>query len=90
MTPVVSPATVDIGLDTLSGAFDDIASRAQIASTDGVSGNQETTYIRSQYAPAYGLDISKVYTNATHATLYTGDRITATIRIRNTTTRSMI
>ena len=87
MVPLAT--TPNIGIDTLSVALDDIASRAQIATTDGTSGNKESTYVRSQYAGAYGIDISKTYTNTTHPTLYTGDSITATVRIKNTTNRVM-
>ncbi len=78
-TPVSSSENVDLTL--LSGALDTIAA--------GTTGNSVSTYVRSQYAPAYGLDISKVYTNTTHPTLYTGDSITATIRIHNTTDQMM-
>ena len=40
--------------------------------------------MRSQYAPAYGLDIQKIYTNTTHSTLYPDDVIQAKIVIKNT------
>lgn len=42
-------------------------------------------YVRSEYAPAYGLEIEKKYRNITSSTLHGGDRIIVEITIKNTT-----
>ena len=42
-------------------------------------------YVRSEYAPAYGLEIEKKYRNITSSTLHGGDRILVEITIKNTT-----
>ncbi len=65
-----------VNLDALSGALDTLAS--------GAANNPSDTYVRSQYATAYGLQISKQYTNVTHTTLYPDDLIQARISIKNT------
>jgi hypothetical protein len=42
-------------------------------------------YIRSEYAPAYGVEIEKKYQNITSSTLHGGDRILVEITLKNTT-----
>ena len=70
-----------MSLEVLSGTLDDIS--------NGTTGSRVSTFIRSQYAKAYGLNVEKVYTNTTHATLYPDDRIAATIRIENSSSQIM-
>jgi uncharacterized repeat protein (TIGR01451 family) len=41
-------------------------------------------YVRSEYAPAYGLDIEKRYRNISADTLHAGDRVQVEITIKNT------
>lgn len=53
---------------------------------NAVSGN---FYVRSEYAPAYGVDIEKKYRNITNTTLHTGDRIQVEITLKNTTTKTI-
>ena len=72
----VAQVSTRVTPDSLSGALDTRAS--------GTAGNISDTYVRSQYATAYGLQISKQYTNVTHATLYPDDLIQARISIKNT------
>ncbi len=73
----VAPYSTEVDANTLGSSFTDI--------TNGATGDRTDTYIRSQYATAYGLNIEKVYTNITHPTLSPGDHIQAHISIRNTT-----
>lgn len=72
----VPQTTTRVDINTLSGALDTLA--------DSTTSNTTDTYVRSQYATAYGLQISKQYTNTTHATLYPDDLIQARISIKNT------
>lgn len=46
----------------------------------------EDTYVKSQYAPAYNLQVEKRFTNTSNTTLHPDDRIIATVRIKNTST----
>lgn len=71
----------DTNLATLSGVYTDIA--------NGRTGQSEDTFVRSQYATAYGLNIEKKYTNTTHTTLYPDDLIQARISIKNTTNQTI-
>jgi hypothetical protein len=75
--PLISSSTDTDDISGISTRFDTIA--------DGATGNRISTFMRSQYAIANGLDISKVYTNSTSTTLYAGDTIMASIRIKNNT-----
>ncbi len=79
--PNASLSTTSIDPGSLSGVFMDIQ--------NGAIGNRVDTFVRSQYAIAYGLEIEKRYTNTTHATLYPDDHIRSTIRIRNTTNKTI-
>lgn len=40
-------------------------------------------YVKSEYAPAYGLDVEKRYTNLSSTTVHGGDRIQVEIHITN-------
>lgn len=42
-------------------------------------------YVRSEYAPAYGVEIEKKYTNISSSTLHGGDRVLVEITLKNTT-----
>ena len=42
-------------------------------------------YVRSEYAPAYGLQVEKRYRNLSDTTLHTGDRVQVEISLKNTT-----
>jgi hypothetical protein len=75
--PLISSSTDTDDISGISTRFDAIAG--------GATGNRVSTFMRSQYAIADGLDISKVYTNSTSTTLYAGDTIMASIRIKNNT-----
>jgi FG-GAP-like repeat len=79
--PNATASITNTSPETLSGALTDIS--------NGTTGSRVSTFIRGQYAKAYGLNIEKIYTNTTHATLYPEDHITATIRIENTSSQSM-
>ncbi len=52
----------------------------------GTTGNRIDTFVRSQYASAYGLSIEKTYTNVSHPILYPDDMIHSRITIKNNTT----
>lgn len=41
-------------------------------------------YVRSEYASAYGLEIERKYTNTSSDVIHSGDKIEATITIKNT------
>ncbi len=47
------------------------------------------TYIKSEYASAYGVEIEKSYTNLAGSTLHTGDRVQVDISIKNTTAKKI-
>jgi hypothetical protein len=51
---------------------------------NGATGTQESTYIKSQYAPIENIEIAKTYTNTTHTNLYPRDHIETNIRLKNT------
>ena len=61
----------------MQSSFDQLAA-------DDAQNIKETTFIKTQYATAYNIDVEKRYTNSSHATLYPDDRIVASIRIKNT------
>lgn len=44
------------------------------------------TYIQSQYAPAYGIEVSKTFQNISNSTVHAGDKIEVAIALRNTGT----
>lgn len=44
------------------------------------------TYVRSEYAPAFGVEISKLYRNTSGRTLRAGDRVEVDIALKNTGT----
>ncbi len=75
-SPIVIPST-SVNSTALATAFADIQS--------GNTGNNIDTFVRSQYTPAYGLDIEKTYTNVSHPVLYPDDLIRVHITIKNTT-----
>lgn len=75
------PVVTSVDTNTLWSSFTDI--------TNGSTGDREDTYVRSQYAPAYGLSIEKVNTNLSNSTLYPGDQVQAHITIKNNTTKTI-
>jgi len=77
----VVPYSTEVDINTLGSSFTDI--------TNGSTGDRTDTYIRSQYATAYGLNIEKVFTNITHPTLSPGDHVQAHISIKNTTSNTI-
>ncbi len=58
------------------------------SSTQSASINSDL-YVRSEYAPAYGIEIEKKYKNITSSTLHGGDRIQVEITLKNTTASTM-
>jgi hypothetical protein len=74
-------ALVTVDAATLTGTTFEPLSPLSLAGT-GVD-----LYVRSEYAPAYGLEISKTYRNLTATTLHAGDRIAVEITLKNTTPR---
>ncbi len=44
-------------------------------------------YVRSEYAPAYGLEIERNYKNNSSDVIHSGDKILSTITIKNTSSR---
>ena len=46
-------------------------------------------YVRSEYAPAYGLEIEKRYTDISSGYLKSGDRIRVQVSLKNTTTNTI-
>ncbi len=79
-TPVQSRS--DVTLTELSWALDNIA--------DGsAAGSRMDTYVRSQYASGYSLDISKKYTKNNAWGLQPNERIQATITINNTSSSTL-
>ncbi|MBC7503535.1 VCBS repeat-containing protein [Candidatus Gracilibacteria bacterium] len=79
--PNTTPSVMSIDAVTLSGVYSDVGSNTISSKID--------TYVRSQYASAYGLEIEKKYANLTHTTLYPNDRINTIIRIHNTSNKTM-
>lgn len=49
------------------------------------SPTRRRTYIKSEYASAYGVEIEKSYTNLAGSILHAGDTVEADISIKNTT-----
>jgi hypothetical protein len=78
----VDPSSTD---QILSSYFWEPNSTNSPLPSDSIGSPARDIYIRSEYAPAYGVEIEKKYKNITATTLHGWDRIRVEITIRNTT-----
>ncbi len=56
--------------------------------TPPTSSQNGDLYVRSEYALAYGLEIERKYTNTSSDVIHSGDKILATITIKNTSNKT--
>jgi uncharacterized repeat protein (TIGR01451 family) len=81
-------------LTTIGTLFDPLIASAQslqtaadtstIATDLSTQSSKTDVYIRSEYAGAFGAEVSRSFRDLSSPTLHTGDRIEATIMIKNT------
>ncbi len=89
----VSPTTdTDVDAAKLQGniyyQFPRVISSEEVDSLGSASEISSTvdTYIQSQYASAYGIEVSKTFQNISNSTVHAGDKIEVAIALRNTGT----
>lgn len=80
-----SPSNDDSSTYSADQSIDTITNLAASSTPNTSSSN----FVYSEYAPAFGLDIQKTYTNISASKVHAGDLIQVDIALKNTTTSTL-
>ncbi len=67
-------------LTQIQAAFDQNLNSVESSTLGSIT----ETYVKSQYAPAYNIEVSRTWKNISHTFLQSGDRIVAEVTLKNT------
>lgn len=75
----------DGSLDSLEETFDTTLGSAEAS----VTGVKTDTYIKSEYAPAYGVEVARSFQNLSNPFIHAGDTIEVSIALKNTSDQTV-